>query len=160
MKKKKTVYLESTIPSYLASRPSRDLIVAGHQQLTEDWWVRRRKDFNLYISQFVIDEVSMGDSEIAQKRLNFLNDIPYLLINESVEDLASGLVSSRAIPKKAAQDAAHIAIAAVHSIDYLLTWNCRHIANAELIPIVSKICNSHGFTCPIICTPEELMGEK
>ena len=160
MKPKKKVYLESTIPSYLVSRPSRDLIVAGHQQITEDWWVNRRNSFELYISQFVLDEISMGDRIVSQKRLTSLEGIPELLINDSVQELAAGLVSSRAIPKKAPQDAAHIAVATVHAMDYLLTWNCNHLANAELIPLVRNVCLSHGFECPQICTPEELMGVK
>lgn len=158
MKSKKKVYLESTIPSYLAARPSRDLIVAGHQQLTEEWWSTRRESFELYISQFILDEVSMGDRDASRRRLAFLEGIPELRINDSVQDLAAGLVLSRAIPKKAAQDAAHIAIATVHSMDYLLTWNCSHIANAEIIPVVREVCMSRGFECPFICTPEELMG--
>jgi hypothetical protein len=158
MTNKKKVYLESTIPSYLSARSSRDIIIAGHQQITEEWWSTRRNNFELFISQFVLDEVSMGDREIFQKRLGLLHGIPSLLINFSVQELAASLISSHAIPKKAAQDAAHIAVAAVHSIDFLLTWNCRHIANAEIIPITRKICLAHGFTCPFICTPEELMG--
>jgi hypothetical protein len=160
MRPKKKVYLESTIPSYLAARSSRDIIVAGHRQLTEEWWTTRRINFELYISQFVLDEVSIGDREAARRRLAFLKGIPVLMIDELVQELAADLVSFRAIPEKAAPDAAHIAIAAVHSMDYLLTWNCSHIANAEIIPSIINVCVSHGFQCPIICTPEELMGVK
>lgn len=155
---RKKVYIESTIPSYLTGRPSRDIIVASHQQLTEEWWVDRRHSFDLFISQFVFDEIIMGDKEAASKRCALLENIPELLITDSVQELAASLVASHAIPKKAARDAAHISVAAVHSIDYLLTWNCVHIANAEVIPLVQSVCASHGFECPRICTPEELMG--
>jgi hypothetical protein len=152
------VYIETTIPSYLTAWPSRDLIIAGHQQMTKEWWRTRRDEFELCISQFVIDEASAGDSQAAQERLAILSPLPLLDISEAVLKLASAIVESEIIPVKAARDAAHIAISAVHAIDFLLTWNCAHIANAQIVKKVQTICTKHGFPCPLICTPEELMG--
>lgn len=152
------VYLETTIPSYLTAWPSRDLIVAGHQQLTKEWWRTRRSEFELCISQFVVDEASAGDAEAAKERMAILDPLPLLDISEAVLELASAILQSGVIPAKAARDAAHIAISAVHGIDFLLTWNCAHIANAQIIRQVQAICTQHGFPCPVICTPEELMG--
>jgi hypothetical protein len=149
--------LETTIPSYLTSRPSRDLIVAGHRQITREWWEKRADKFNLYLSQLVIDEVSAGDPT-ASDRLKTLKDLPLLDITPEVADLASGILATGKLPRKAA-DAAHIAIAAVHGMDFLMTWNCVHIANATNVRALTLICREHGYECPVICTPEELMGE-
>jgi hypothetical protein len=118
------VYLETTIPSYLTSRPSRDLIIAGHQQLTREWWENRRDTFQLFLSQLVIDEASAGDPAAARERLKALRDLPLLDITPEVTELASRILDSGKIPRKAATDAAHIAIAAVHGMDFLVTWNC------------------------------------
>jgi hypothetical protein len=152
------VYLETTIPSYLTAWPSRDLIIAGHQQLTQEWWRTRRGEFELCISQFVLDEASAGDTQAAQERLAILNPLPLLDISDAVLELAAAILESGIIPAKAARDAAHIAVSAVHNIDFLLTWNCAHIANAQIVKIVQTICTQHSFQCPLICTPEELMG--
>jgi predicted nucleic acid-binding protein len=154
-----TVYLETTIVSYLTARPSRDLVTAAHQQITQEWWARRHADFELFISQFVIQEASMGDVEMAQKRLEELRAIPLLEVNQYAEDLARDLVANGALPGKAAVDALHIAVATVHGMDYLLTWNCKHIANAEIQSKVAAVCRDRGFEPPVICTPEELLGE-
>lgn len=154
------VYLETTIPSYLTAWPSRDLIVAGHQQLTKEWWRTRRGEFELCISQFVLDEATAGDAQAALDRLAILNALPMLDISDAVLELASAIVQSGIIPAKAARDAAHIAVSAVHNIDFLLTWNCAHIANAQLVKRVQTICTQQGFLCPLICTPEELMGSE
>ena len=156
---KSRIYLETTIPSYLTARPSRDLIVAAHQQITHDWWEKRRPDFDIFISQFVIDEAEQGDNEASQRRLDILSDIDLLDITDDVIDLASALLDSKVIPQKAATDAAHIAIATVHNMHFLLTWNCAHMANAEFYTKIKSVCESKGYECPIICTPEELMGD-
>lgn len=152
------VYLETTIPSYLTAWPSRDLIIAGHQQVIKDWWRTRRNEFELCISQFVIDEASAGDAEAARDRMAILNPLPLLDISAAVLELASAILQSGVIPAKAARDAAHIAVSAVHGVDFLLTWNCAHIANAQIVKKVQSICLQQGFPCPLICTPEELMG--
>lgn len=155
---KRTVYLESTVLSYLAAAPSRDLLIAAHQHVTSEWWRTRRLGFDLYVSQFVLDEISRGDAEAAKRRLNAVKGISLLDITDDVFDLAAGLVASRIIPKKAGTDAIHIALAAVHSMDFLLSWNCKHIANAAIVRAVEAVCGMRGFQCPVICTPEELMG--
>jgi len=155
---RRTVYLESTIPSYLTAMPSRDLLIAAHQQVTSEWWRTQRTTFDLYISQFVLDEVSRGDTDIARRRLDAIKGIPLLEITDEVLGLAAGFVASKIIPEKAGTDAVHIALAAVHNMDFLLTWNCKHIANAAIIRAIQAVCLKRGFQCPVICTPEELMG--
>ncbi|MBI1789560.1 MAG: type II toxin-antitoxin system VapC family toxin [Acidobacteria bacterium] len=156
---KPRLYVETTIPSYLTSRPSRDLIIAGHQQITREWWEKRRDAFQLYISQLVVDEASAGAPSAARERLKVIRDLPLLDITPEVEVLASGILASGIIPRKAATDAAHIAVAAVHGLDFLVTWSCVHIANALIAKAVAKICGQHGCECPGICTPEELLEE-
>ena len=156
---KSRLYLETTIPSYLTSRPSRDLIIAGHQQVTREWWENRRSTFQLYISQLVVDEAGAGDPTAARERLKVLQDLPLLDITPEVTELASHILASGRIPRKAATDAVHIAIAAVHGVDFLVAWNCVHIANATNAKALALICRDYGCQCPVICTPEELMGE-
>jgi len=153
---KQKLYLETTIPSYLTSRPSRDLVIAGHQQVTKDWWEKRSDAFEIYISQLVIDEASAGDPDAARQRMLVIRDLAILDITPEVGHLAAALLASRVIPRKAATDAAHIAIAAVHGIDFLLTWNCVHIANAVIAKDIAKICRRYDWESPVICTPEEL----
>ena len=153
-----TLYLETTVPSYLTAWPSRDLIRAGHQQITKEWWEKRRAGFDIYISQFVLDEAAAGDAEAARERLAALQGLPLLDLTDQVVDLAGALKTSLALPEKAVTDAAHIAIAAVHGTHFLLTWNCTHIANAEMFVGIGKACQERGFSCPVNCTPEELMG--
>ena len=154
---KPKLYLESTIPSYLASWPSRDLIVAGHQQITQEWYNNRSRHFQLFISQFVLDEIAQGDPLVAKQRLSRIKGFPLLGITEEVSIIAADLIRSGVIPKKAATDAAHISLAAVHGMDFLLTWNCTHLANAAIIRDIERICHANGFSCPVICTPEELL---
>ncbi|PIQ45599.1 MAG: DNA-binding protein [Deltaproteobacteria bacterium CG12_big_fil_rev_8_21_14_0_65_43_10] len=153
-----SVYIETTVISYLVSRPSRDILVAAHQQTTDEWWASRRQEFECFISQVVIDEIQAGDNEAAEKRMKEIGDLPVLEASVEAEHLAEAIIEAEAIPQKAVRDAAHIAVAAVNDIDYLLTWNCRHLANAQIIRSVSVICNAKGFSMPVICTPEELMG--
>jgi hypothetical protein len=154
-----TVYLETTFLSYLVSRPSRDLLVAAHQQVTQDWWIERREEFECYISQVVLDEAGAGDREEATKRMATISGLPVLEVTEEAESLTMAILSSRAIPSRAVRDAAHIAVAAVNDVDYLLTWNCKHLANAQTIRRISVVCNREGYNMPLVCTPEELMGE-
>ena len=155
---KQKVYIETTIPSYLAGRPSRDLVIAGNQELTREWWDGRRENFDLYVSQFVLDEANDGDADAARRRLDVLDGLAELEINDEAVRLAEKLVSEGIVPSKAATDAAHIAIAAVNEMDYLLTWNCRHIANAEIMKRIYSLCEGAGYSCPVLCTPAELMG--
>ena len=155
---KRKVYLETTVVSYLTARPSRDLVVAAHQQITQDSWTNRRPDFDLYASQLVVQEASAGDAQMAQSRLAALDQIPLLGVSKEAASLARLLVEKGPIPEKAAVDALHIAIATAHGMDYLLTWNCKHIANAEMQGGVAVICRESGYEPPVICTPEELLG--
>lgn len=156
---KKAVYLETSVISYLANRPSRDLIVAAHQAVTREWWERRRADFTLYISAPVLDEASAGDPEAAAKRLAVLDDIEVLDVTDEAIDFAARLIQEGAIPKHSATDALHVALACVNGIHYLLTWNCKHIANAERFEAIQAVCVQSGYKPPIICTPDELTGE-
>jgi len=152
------VYLETTIPSYLTSWLSRDLVIAAHQQITREWWQNCNR-FDLFISQVVLREASGGDSQVAAKRLEILENIPVLEVTEEAIELAQKLVDQGPIPEKAGVDALHIAIAVVNGMDYLLTWNCSHIANASIRTQIDYICRSSGYEPPVICTPEELMEE-
>ena len=154
-----SVYIETTVISYLVSRPTRDLQVAAHQQATYDWWISRREQFECYVSQGVIDEAAAGDADAAGRRLAEIDPLPVLDVTEEVERLATAILASGAIASRAVGDAAHIAVAAVNDVDYLLTWNCTHLANAQLVRKVSVVCNAQGYNMPVICTPEELMGE-
>ena len=156
---KPRLYLETTVPSYLTAWPSRELIVAGHQQVTREWWSSRKEAFEIYVSQFVLDEAGAGDPDVAGARLEVIDGLELLEITDGVTELAEVLVTSGVVPAKAATDAAHIAIAAVHSMDYLMTWNCAHIANATMAKAIRKACEDRGFQCPVICTPEELLEE-
>ncbi len=152
-----TVYLETSVIGYLTSRPSRDLITAANQQLTYDWWNEHRQNFDLFISQFVINECSEGDAEAVQERLDVLAGIRQLDATDDVDNLAEELLKRVPLPEKAEVDALHIAVAAVHGIEHLLTWNCTHIAHAALRPRIEAICRSMGYEPPTICTPGELM---
>ena len=155
---KPKLYLVTTIPSYLVALSSRDLIVAAHQQITREWWTNQKVKFDIFVSQFVFDETSAGDPELARQRIKIISEFPKLELNSRVRVLAASLIDSKVIPGKAAIDAAHIAIAAVHDMYFLMTWNCAHIANAIMSQSIQNVCIKIGFHCPIICTPEELMG--
>ena len=157
---KPRVYLETTIPSYLTAWPSRDLVRAAHQQITRDWWDRRRAEFELYISQAVLRERRAGDATAAAERLKILQDLPLLEQTEEASRLAQALVDRVPLPERAAVDALHVAIAAVHGMDYLLTWNCTHIANATLRDPIESVCRANGYEPPAICTPDELLAEE
>ena len=154
---KPKVYLETTIPSYLTARPSRDLVTAAHQQITREWWDTRRHAFDLFVSQMVIDEASAGDPDAAARRLEVLAPLSLLAPRAEGADLAQALIEQVPLPIGAAADALHIAIAVVNGMDYLLTWNCTHIANAVLRSQIETVCRSKGFEVPIICTPDELL---
>jgi hypothetical protein len=154
---KPPVYLETTIPSYLTAWPSRDLRRVAHQQSTKEWWEFRRGDFELFVSQVVLDECAAGDAAAAASRLEAIRDIALLEASPEAAALTQSLLREVPLPARAAADAAHIAIAAVSGMDYLLTWNCRHIANAALLGPIEAVCRSHGFAAPRICTPDQLL---
>lgn len=156
---KKSVYIETSIPSYLAARPSRDVRAAAWQQITNQWWEEARPNYDLFTSELVIVEVSAGNPEAAARRLETLQGIAELSIDEEVQELAAQFISKGGFPSGAEADALHVAVAAVHSIEYLLTWNFRHIDNAAKKPIIRSICVAAGYPCPEICTPMELLQE-
>lgn len=155
---KAKVYLETTIASYLTARPSRDIVRAAEQEVTREWW-KSRDAFSLYVSELVIDESARGDPAAAAYRLEALRDLPLLGMTPDAESLGRDLVLQAAVPAKAAIDALHIALAAVHGMDYLLTWNCAHIANATTRGRIEAGCRAGGFEPPVICTPMELIEE-
>jgi hypothetical protein len=152
-----TVYLETTIPSYLTGWPSPDLLTAAKQQVTREWWESRRSDFDLFISQAVLLEASAGDPEAAAKRLEILDGIALLEPKKDTDEIVQALVEGLSLPDGALVDAVHIAICVIHGIDFLLTWNFTHIANAAFRPIIDSVCDSFGYRSPVICSPEELM---
>lgn len=156
---KPTVYLESSVISYLTARLSRDLIVAAHQQITQEWWVERRAEYMVYVSQVVLKEASGGDAEASLQRLEVLQKLPTIDVTDDMSLLALALIEQVPLPAKAGIDALHMAVAAISGINYLLTWNCKHIANAALRPQIEEVCRACGCIAPIMCTPEELMGE-
>jgi hypothetical protein len=153
-----SVYLETTFISYLVARPSRDLLVAAHQQITQEWWANRRSEFQCYVSQVVIDEASAGDPAEVQKRLAVISSLQALTMTEDATALTQAILAAGILPAHAFPDAAHVAVAAVHAVDYLLTWNCKHLANAQIARRIALACQRLGHRMPIICTPEELMG--
>ena len=155
----KKLYLETSIISYLTARPPRDIIGAARQQITIDWWEQRRKDFDLYVSSIVEDEAAKGDLDAAARRLDVIRKIPRLSVSKEANIFAKRLIEQSALPETAIDDALHIAIASVHRIDYLLTWNCRHIDNAQTKPLMRYLCIEAGLSFPEICTPEELMED-
>lgn len=153
------LYVETSIVSYLTARPSHQLILAAHQQVTRDWW-ETRSSFELFISQFVVDETAAGDPNAAELRLAALRGLPLLELLPEAGVLARDLLCRGGMPATAYVDAVHVALSAVHGLDYLLTWNCAHIANAAMRGRIETICRSSGFEPPIICTPVELVQEK
>ena len=156
---KESVYIETTIVSYLASRPSRDIVLAAWQEITRSWWEERKSAFDLYISERVISEVSAGDKIASQKRIEIIKGLQVIELTDEAVELANTLFTELSLPEKAIEDAFHIAIAITSGMNYLLTWNCKHIANAMMIAKVEKIAEENGYSHPIICTPQELMED-
>lgn len=154
---KPTVYIETSIISYLTARTSNDIRAAAWQNITADWWDNRRAAFELYISEFVVAEASRGNVEAAARRMSAVSDIPELEATKEVKLLAEALLDHESLPRKAELDAYHVAVSAVNGINYLLTWNCTHIANAVIRPKIEAVCRLQGYEPPIICTPSELL---
>ena len=156
---KSRVYVETTVISYLTARPARDVVVAGHQQSTRDWWDTASDRFDLVVSELVRQEAGIGDQDAASARLSVLASLTTLDATAEADGLAETLVRTEAIPQTAVRDAVHIAIAAANGVEYLVTWNFRHIANAVARPLIESACRTAGFEPPTICTPEELMED-
>lgn len=156
---KPKIYIETSVVSYLTARPSRDLIIAANQQITQDWWQVRRTEFDLYVSQLVVQEAGSGDPTAAQERLQVLDEMPLLELTEDAVTVAEKLVQEGALPPNAVEDALHIAVAVLNGMDYLLTWNFKHLANATMRYKIEQVCRQMGYEPPIICTPQELLEE-
>jgi hypothetical protein len=153
---KPSVYLETSVISYLVGRLSRDIVVLGNQELTREWWATRRVDYELFGSEIVIGEAGLGDPDLARQRLEMCDGLQLLAVSDEAERLAPLLVKAAGMAPNAATDALHVAVAAVHGMDYLLSWNCTHIANATIRRAIDKQCRAAGYEPPVICTPQEL----
>jgi len=151
-----SVYIESSVISYLTARPSRDVVITARQAITMNWWHNHSSEFELFISALVIQEISKGNSEAAQQRLDIVKSFPLLQVSDEALSLAEDLIAKNAIPANSEEDALHIGIAASAGIDYLLTWNFKHINNAQTKSKIVLVVETHGFVCPILCSPEEL----
>lgn len=150
------IYIETSIVSYLTSLPSRDIVTAARQQITREWWTTRKDSFDLYVSEFVVGEAGLGDPEVAKLRLAALQGIPEIGMTDEAATLAKALVEKGPIPEKAALDALHIAAAVCGGMDYLLTWNFKHLANATIRSLIDRFCRLRSYEPCVICTPEEL----
>lgn len=154
-----TIYIETSIVSYLRQRPATQIVAAARQVLTHKWWNDERRNYELVTSQYVIDEAADGDPDRAAERLELLNGIPLLSADPGVGEIANEIMARAILPPKALFDALHIAMTVHHRVDYLLTWNCRHIANAKILPRIHRVLNDLGVPIPIICTPEEMVED-
>jgi len=150
-------YLDSNVISYLTARPSRDIVTLAHQQLTQQWWDQQRHNFDLYVSELVMFEIGRGDPSAAESRRAFVRGLPVLRITDEARLLADRVFRATTLPDKAAPDALHVALAAVNGMDFLVTWNCTHIANGVVLKVVNAACRENGYEPPIVCTPEELL---
>ena len=153
------IYIESTIPSYVVARPARDLLQAARQQLTKDWWDLKRAKHELFTSQVVLDEITDGEAAMAQQRLDVMAEIKLVDLTDEANALTKEILASGLLPADADRDAAHIALATVHEMDILLSWNCRHIANAAIQARLRRLVEKSGYALPVLCTPDELTGE-
>jgi hypothetical protein len=153
-----TIYIETSIVSHATAWPSSDIQIAALQHQARNWWSNERPSFELVTSQLVIDEASAGDPVAAAERLKLLDGLPTVPINEDVRTLARAIVAASIMPPKAAADALHVAAAAVAGVQYLLTSNCKHIANAHELPRVYRLLDECGYGQLLICTPSEFLG--
>ena len=129
----------------------------AHQQLTREWWERHRRKFDLHVSELVLFEIGRGDASAAGARLRFVAELPVLRVTAEARVLAERIFRATTLPEKASPDALHVALAAVNGMDFLVTWNCTHLANAVVLKVVNSVCREAGYEPPIVCTPEELM---
>lgn len=154
---KPALYLETTIPSYLKAKQTKDIIQTARQLITLEWWNNRLDDFDIFISHIVLDEAGQGDPHASAKRMEAIEPFTLLEITEEVIELAEIIITDKIIPEKAIRDALHIAVATFHEMDFLLSWNCKHIANAGIVKRLRKTIEDEGLELPYICTPEELL---
>lgn len=155
-----TLYVETSVVSFLRARPSSHVVSAAHQVITQRWWTEERHKYELVTSQYVIDEASQGDPSLAAERLAALAGIPLLEVSDEIPTLADELIAATVLPAKARLDALHICAASFYHLDYLLTWNCSHIANARILPQIRKVLSELGYELPIVCTPEEMVDDE
>ena len=155
-----SVYIETSVIGYLTSWPRDDVIVAGHQNTTKAWWATASERFDVFVSQLVVRECSDGDSDAVRERLASIDGLPVLPVTTEAETLAGALIQGHAIPESQPNDALHIALAAIHQVQYVVSWNFRHIVNASLRPAIERVCRDAGYEPPILCTPEELLEES
>jgi hypothetical protein len=152
------IYSESTIPSYVVARPARDLLQAARQQLTKDWWDFNSENHELFTSQIVLDEIAEGEAAMARQRLELVAELKLLDLTDEARMFTKEILASGLLPVEADRDAAHIALATVHEMEILLSWNCRHIANAAIQTRLRRLAEKNDFALPVLCTPEELTG--
>jgi hypothetical protein len=153
---KTSVYIESSVISYLTARPSNDLVKSARQAITEEWWQKEKTRFTIFVSTLVEEEISRGNPEAAQRRLEVSDKIQNLSISSDAKEIAEVLISTGAVPSNSEEDALHIGIATAHGMHFLLTWNFKHINNAETKSVINKTIESLGYIAPILCSPEEL----
>ncbi len=153
-------YIETTIPSYLTARPSRDLVVQARQHLTREWWETQASRYDCYVSYAVLAEVAEGDPRASDLRLESLEGLPILELTEEADQLACTILKTIQVPTRASEDALHIALASVNAIDYLVTWNFKHLVNPANFKKLRAICEKAGYQLPEICTPEELLESR
>jgi predicted nucleic acid-binding protein len=151
------VYIETSIVSYLAARPSRDPVTLLNQQLTHAWWTTQRERYALYTSELVLREAANGDASAAATRLALLQGIDVLEVDDEAADLARMLMKAVGLPPSAHTDALHIATTCTRRMAYLLTWNCKHIANPALQHRLQRACRKRGYDLPTLCTPSNLL---
>jgi predicted nucleic acid-binding protein len=156
---KPTVYIETSVISYLNSRPSRDLIIAAHQQITQDWWDNSLKHYDAFISSVVIDEISRGNKKAAELRLNSVDLFKILEVTDDVHKLADLYFKNMAGKENVRLDAYHLAFASLYNLDYVVTWNFKHIASGKIKSMIQNINYDRKLKIPILCTPEELTEE-
>jgi hypothetical protein len=154
---KKKVYIETTIVSYLTGRPSGDLLIAARQLQTRQWWDEESKNYELMVSNAVLEEISEGNVDQAVKRMGLIEGVAVIVISDDVKDVAEALIQNCSIPASSYYDALHVAICAVYDIDLLLTWNCKHLANPFMLPKIYGVLQSLGYLSPLIVTPEQLL---
>jgi predicted nucleic acid-binding protein len=154
-----TIYIETTVVSYLVANPSRDSMLAAHQQLTRQWWQDERMRYTCVTSEEVLREAALGDAEMIGRRAEALAGMMVLLVDDTARGLAREILAEKILPPAAASDAIHAAVASLNQVNILLTWNCRHLANPHLLRRLRELMARRGLTLPEVCTPIELAAE-
>ncbi|KOR29627.1 hypothetical protein TI03_01865 [Achromatium sp. WMS1] len=156
----KSVYIESSIISYITARPSRDMVTAARQNITIEWWENYQDQLEIFVSELELEEIGCGDLIAANRRLEIVQNVPVLMINHDAIAIAQALTNEKAVPESSKEDALHIGIAASQEVDFLLTWNFKHINNANNRTKIANILTKLNYSSPIICSPEELINDR